>query len=76
MENFSDEKIIHFLGGSSKVGRMLGLTASAVNQWKTRGIPAGYLAILGARLEKESFGLIKRQDLFPTSYKLIWPELD
>jgi hypothetical protein len=33
------------------------------------------MVFLGALLEEKSHGLVKRQDLFPNSYKLIWPEL-
>jgi hypothetical protein len=31
--------------------------------------------LLGARIEKESHGLVTRQDLFPKNFYLIWPEL-
>jgi DNA-binding transcriptional regulator YdaS (Cro superfamily) len=40
-----------------------------------RGIPADKYMFLGARIEKESHGLVTRQDLFPTNFWLIWPEL-
>jgi DNA-binding transcriptional regulator YdaS (Cro superfamily) len=30
---------------------------------------------LGARIEEVSHGLVTRQDLFPTNFWLIWPEL-
>jgi len=44
--------------------------------WQNGVIPYDKLVILAATLEKESAGLITRKQLFPLSYKMIWPELD
>ena len=71
----SDSNLIDLLGGTNQVSRMVGTSPAAVAQWKNNGIPAGQLVVLGARLEKVSAGLVTRQDLFPTTWHLIWPEL-
>ena len=73
---FYDSNIIEMLGGTKKVAKMCNVAESAVTHWKTRGIPHGHLLFLAYRLEKQSFGLITRKDLFPNNYKLIWPELE
>jgi hypothetical protein len=44
--------------------------------WQNGVIPYDKLVILAATLEKESAGLWSRKQLFPLSYKMIWPELD
>jgi DNA-binding transcriptional regulator YdaS (Cro superfamily) len=67
--------IIRLLGGPTKVSKMLGISVPAVSMWQNGEIPMDKLVILAATLEKESHGLITRKNLFPTNYKLIWPEL-
>jgi DNA-binding transcriptional regulator YdaS (Cro superfamily) len=71
----SDGAIIDLLGGTAKVARMCVVDNAAVSNWRVRGIPADKYMLLGARIEKESHGLVTRQDLFPTNFWLIWPEL-
>ena len=71
----SDGAIIDLLGGTAKVARMCKVDPAAVSNWRIRGIPADKFMLLGARIETESHGLVTRQDLFPTSFWLIWPEL-
>jgi DNA-binding transcriptional regulator YdaS (Cro superfamily) len=71
----TDNAIIDLLGGTAKVARMCKVDPAAVSNWRVRGIPADKFMFLGARIEKESHGLVTRQDLFPTSFWLIWPEL-
>jgi DNA-binding transcriptional regulator YdaS (Cro superfamily) len=71
----TDSAIIDLLGGTAKVARMCKIDNAAVSNWRVRGIPANKYMLLGARIEKESHGLVTRQDLFPTSFWLIWPEL-
>jgi DNA-binding transcriptional regulator YdaS (Cro superfamily) len=68
--------IIRLLGGPTKVSKMLGISVPAVSMWQNGEIPMDKLVILAATLEKESHGLITRKNLFPTNYKLIWPELN
>ena len=71
----TDSAIIDLLGGTAKVARMCKIDNAAVSNWRVRGIPADKYMFLGARIEKESNGLVTRQDLFPTNFWLIWPEL-
>jgi hypothetical protein len=71
----TDTAIIDLLGGTGKVAKMCDVAPAAVSQWRIRGIPADKFMVLGARIEKESNGLVSRQDLFPNNYFLLWPEL-
>lgn len=71
----TDTAIIDLLGGTAKVARMCKVDPAAVSNWRIRGIPADKYMLLGARIETQSHGLVSRQDLFPTSFWLIWPEL-
>jgi DNA-binding transcriptional regulator YdaS (Cro superfamily) len=73
--NFTDDQIIELLGGTKVVARLCGVAPPAVTQWRARGIPHGQLLFLAAEIERQSHGLVKRQDLFPKSYRLVWPEL-
>jgi DNA-binding transcriptional regulator YdaS (Cro superfamily) len=76
MENISTRAMIKLLGGPTKVANLVGVSVPAVSMWQNSVIPYDKLVILAATLEKESHGLISRKQLFPFSYKLIWPELD
>ena len=71
----SDSAIIDLLGGTNKVARMCKVASTAVTQWRKNGIPAERLMFLGARIEKESHGLVSRKNMFPSNFYLIWPEL-
>jgi DNA-binding transcriptional regulator YdaS (Cro superfamily) len=71
----SDSAIIDLLGGTTKVAKMCDVHPAAVSAWRIRGIPADKFMFLGARIEKESHGLVSRQDLFPNNFWLLWPEL-
>ena len=73
--NFTDDQIISLLGGTKEVARMCSVAPPAVTQWRTRGIPHGQLLFLAATLEKQSHGLVTRKEMFPSSWHLIWPEL-
>lgn len=68
--------IIKMLGGPTRVSKMVGTSVAAVSMWQNSNIPQDKLMFLAATLEKESHGLVTRKDLFPETYKLIWPELD
>ncbi len=72
----TDEQIVNLLGGTTRVARMCKVTPAAVAQWKTKGIPVDKLVFLGAELEKKSCGLMNRKNMFPNTYKFIWPELE
>jgi hypothetical protein len=69
-------QIIKLLGGPTRISKLVGTSVAAVSMWQNSNIPHDKLMILAATLEKESHGLITRKNLFPTSYKLIWPELE
>ena len=71
----TDSAIIDLLGGTAKVAKMCRIDNAAVSNWRIRGIPADKYMFLGARIEEVSHGLVTRQDLFPTNFWLIWPEL-
>ena len=71
----TDSAIIDLLGGTAKVARMCKLDPAAISNWRVRGIPADKFMFLGARIEKESHGLVTRKDLFPNNFWLIWPEM-
>lgn len=71
----TEPAMIDLLGGNSKVARMCKVAPTAVIYWKKHGIPHGHLLFLAARLEKASNGLVTRQDLFPSTWMLVWPEL-
>jgi DNA-binding transcriptional regulator YdaS (Cro superfamily) len=77
MEKFklSENAMIDLLGGTAKVAKMCKCDNATVSTWRKRGIPHGQLLFLAARIEKESHGLVTRQDLFPTNWYLVWPEL-
>jgi DNA-binding transcriptional regulator YdaS (Cro superfamily) len=68
-------KIITILGGTTKVAKLCGVSVPAVSQWKNNGIPPDKLIFLAAELERLSQGVIHRKDIFPESWKQIWPEL-
>jgi hypothetical protein len=68
--------IIKLLGGPTRISKMVGTSVAAVSMWQNSNIPQDKLMFLAATLEKESHGLITRKNLFPETYKLIWPELE
>jgi DNA-binding transcriptional regulator YdaS (Cro superfamily) len=71
----TEHALLQLLGGTNKVAKMCDVEPAAVSQWKKNGIPREHLMFLAARIEKESHGLVTRQDLFPNNFYLIWPEL-
>jgi DNA-binding transcriptional regulator YdaS (Cro superfamily) len=68
--------IIRFLGGPTRIAKLVGVSVPAVSMWQNGEIPHDKLIFLAATLEKESHGLVSRKSLFPLTYKLIWPELE
>jgi hypothetical protein len=76
MEKISSTAMIRLLGGCTRVSKIVNVSVPAVSMWQNGDIPYDKLVILAATLEKESHGLVTRKNLFPTNYKLIWPELD
>jgi DNA-binding transcriptional regulator YdaS (Cro superfamily) len=74
--NLTQQQMIGLLGGVKAVSRKTGVSVQAVNKWKLQDtIPADKLMMLAALIEKESHGLVTRQDMFPKSWMWIWPEL-
>lgn len=71
----TEHALLQLLGGTNKVAKMCNVEPAAVSQWRKNGIPREQLLFLGARIEKESHGLVTRKDLFPNNFWLIWPEL-
>ena len=71
----TESTMIDLLGGTNKVARLCQVASTAVTQWRKNGIPRGKLLLLAARIEKESHGLVTRQDMFPGTWHLVWPEL-
>ena len=71
----TENAMLDLLGGTAKVAKLCKCDNATVSTWRKRGIPYGQLLFLSAQIEKESHGLVTRQDLFPTNWYLIWPEL-
>ena len=76
MEKISSTAMIRLLGGCTRVSKLVNVSVPAVSMWQNGDIPYDKLVILAATLEKESHGLITRKNLFPSNYRLIWPELE
>jgi hypothetical protein len=76
MDKITSTAMIRLLGGPTRVSKMVNVSVPAVSMWQNGDIPYDKLVILAATLEKESHGLVSRKNLFPTNYKLIWPELE
>ncbi len=66
-------KLIDELGGTTAVARLLGIKAPSVHAWRTGGIPDDKLIRLAPLAEKR--GIACRQELRPSDYWLIWPDL-
>jgi DNA-binding transcriptional regulator YdaS (Cro superfamily) len=74
--NLTSQQMIHLLGGVKAVSRKTGVSVQAVNKWKLEdNIPVDKLMMLASLIEKESHGLVTRQDMFPKSWMWVWPEL-
>lgn len=74
--NLTHQQIIGLLGGVKAVSRKTNVSVQAVNKWKLQdAIPVDKLMMLAALIEKESHGLVTRQDMFPKSWMWVWPEL-
>ena len=71
----TDSQMIDLLGGTVAVAKKLRLSPSAITQWKLVGIPLNRLVFLAAEIEKQSHGLVTRQDMFPKLALYVWPEL-
>ena len=65
-------KAIDAAGGVGKLAEAIGVTQTAVSNWRARSsVPA----VHGAAIEAAAKGEVKRWDLFPDDWHRIWPEL-
>ncbi|OEY96070.1 hypothetical protein BJD20_13280 [Acinetobacter proteolyticus] len=67
----TDDQLINLLGGTGAVAKLLGIEPPSVSGWKA--IPI-YRKIRLAVIAEDR-GICTRKDLFPDSYREIWPEL-
>lgn len=73
--NMTETEIIRMLGGVTTVAKMLGIKPPSVQGWLKTGIPEGRLIELASEIEHRSKGAFTRQQLRPTDWQRIWPEL-
>jgi len=67
------QKAIDLCGGVGKLAAAIGISQSAVSNWRARGTspePVNCVAI-----EQATDGAVTRQDLRPSDWHKIWPEL-
>jgi DNA-binding transcriptional regulator YdaS (Cro superfamily) len=69
----TSSELIDALGGTTVVAHLLKIKPPSVHAWRDGLIPDAKLIRLAPHLE--SAGVITRQQLFPTDWKAIWPEL-
>lgn len=70
----TDEQLIVELGDCTKVADLVHIKPPSVSGWKKKNlIPTDKRIFLAVIAEKR--GIATRQQLFPTSYQDIWPEL-
>lgn len=66
-------KACEAVGGQAELARRLGVTAAAVQQWRSGKRPVPPLQ--ATAIERESAGRVTRRDLRPQDAHLIWPDL-
>ena len=71
----TNSEIINVLGGTSVVAKLCSVSPAAVSMWRKTNIPADKMLYLAATLEKSTEGVLNRRQMFPNTYKIIWPEL-
>jgi len=68
-----NSEIINLLGGTSQVSRYCGVSAAAVCQWRSNGIPDSQMIRLASDLEKKSNGAWTRKEI--PNWQQIWADL-
>ena len=71
--NLNPNTIIDALGGTNIVARLCNVKPPSVSEWRKSAIPEDKLIILGFRIEQT--GIATRQELRPSDWQDIWPEL-
>ena len=65
------DRVCEAVGGMAKVARALDVPIQTVNNWSTRGIPV----LMCATVEALCGSAVRRWDMRPDDWHLIWPEL-
>lgn len=65
------DKVCEAVGGMAKLARELEVPIQTVNNWSTRGIPV----LQCATVERLCDSAVRRWDMRPDDWHLIWPEL-
>lgn len=73
-----DKKQLHpvdeasfLVGGRNALASLLGVSVTAIGNWKTRGVPLEQCV----PIERATHGAVTRKDLRPDDYLDVWPEL-
>lgn len=67
------DRAISLVGGVGKLAAALGVGQPVVSNWKSRGTTPD--AAHCVAIESATRGQVRRQDLRPDDWRLIWPEL-
>ena len=59
------------VGGRRELATALGVSPSAIGNWKARGVPVEHCAAI----ERLAGGRVTRRDLRPEDWARLWPEL-
>lgn len=65
------DQAIKAAGGLTKLGAAIGVAPQVVANWRVRGVPVERCA----EVEQASKNAVRRWDLRPDDWHLIWPEL-
>jgi DNA-binding transcriptional regulator YdaS (Cro superfamily) len=77
VKKITPSDIIDAVGGTAEVARKTGCKMSTVSDWrKIPRIPDGKVILIVCELEEVTNGKIGRKQLFPKTWKIIWPELE
>lgn len=65
------DKAASAVGGRAELARILNVSPAAIGNWKFRGVPIEHCPAI----ERATARAVCRQDLRPTDWQGIWPEL-